>query len=309
MVDMKSLLTMQGMMFTMLLVGVFIRRKGIVTSEGRKSLTNLLVNLILPCNILYAFSKSDTSAFGSMVIVIIMSALIQLTWYILSKFLWKNMDDSRRGIMRYAFQFANCGYLGNPVIEGLYGAPGLVYASVFLLPVRIFMWSVGLECFQEGAGNFSKTLNRTITHPCVLATIIGVVWMFFPQVKLPDFLYNTINGFNQCLTPMTMLTIGFIMGETDMRRIFCKDLGVITVLRLGIQPLIVLGVCYLLHLEPLVAEVITVLVSMPVANTTALLASQHDCDYGFASGLVVFTTLVSMVTIPIYGMLVGVVFA
>ena len=309
MVDMKSLLTMQGMMFTMLLVGVFIRRKGIVTSEGRKSLTNLLVNLILPCNILYAFSKSDTSAFGSMIIVIIMSALIQLTWYILSKFMWKNMDDSRRGIMRYAFQFANCGYLGNPVIEGLYGAPGLVYASVFLLPVRIFMWSVGLDCFQEDAGSFVKTLKRTATHPCVLATVVGILWMFFPQVKLPDFLYNTINGFNQCLTPMTMLTIGFIMGETDMRRIFCKDLGVITVLRLGIQPLIVLGVCYLLHLEPLVAEVITVLVSMPVANTTALLASLHDCDYGFASGLVVFTTLVSMVTIPIYGMLVGVVFA
>ena len=309
MVDMKSLLTMQGMMFTMLLVGVFIRRKGIVTSEGRKSLTNLLVNLILPCNILYAFSKSDTSAFRSMIVVIIMSALIQLTWYILSKFLWKNTDNSRRGIMRYAFQFANCGYLGNPVIEGLYGAPGLVYASVFLLPVRIFMWSVGLDCFQDGAGSFSKTLKRTITHPCVLATIIGVVWMFFPQAKLPDFLYNTIYGFNQCLTPMTMLTIGFIMGETDMRRIFCRDLGAITVLRLGIQPLIVLGVCYLLHLEPLVAEVITVLVSMPVANTTALLASQHDCDYGFASGLVVFTTLVSMVTIPVYGMLVGIVFA
>ena len=73
--------------------------------------------------------------------------------------------------------------------------------------------------------------------------------------------------------------------------------------------MLLVGVCYLLHLEPLVAEVITVLVSMPVANTTALLASQHDCDYGFASGLVVFTTLVSMVTIPVYGMLVGIVFA
>ncbi len=309
MVDMKSLLTMQGMMFAMLLVGVWIRKRGIVTTEGRKSLTNLLVKLILPCNILYAFSKSDASAFGSLIVVIVMSALIQLTWYILSKLLWKNMDDSRRGIMRYAFQFANCGYLGNPVIEGLYGAPGLVYASVFLLPVRIFMWSVGLECFQEGTGSFSKTLKKMLTHPCVVTTIIGVIWMFFPQVKLPDFLYNTIYGFNQCLTPMTMLTIGFIMGETDMRKIFCKDLAVITVLRLGLQPLFVLAVCYLLHLEPLVAEVITVLVSMPVANTTALLASQHDCDYGFASGLVVFTTLVSMVTIPLYGMLVGLVFA
>ena len=64
MVDMKSLLTMQGMMFTMLLVGVFIRRKGIVTSEGRKSLTNLLVNLILPCNILYAFPSRTLRLFA-----------------------------------------------------------------------------------------------------------------------------------------------------------------------------------------------------------------------------------------------------
>ncbi len=154
-----------------------------------------------------------------------------------------------------------------------------------------------------------KRLKRTATHPCVLATVVAYPVDVFPPGEAAGFLYDTIYGFNQCLTPMTMLTIGFIMGETDMRRIFCKDLGVITVLRLGVQPLIVLGVCYLLHLEPLVAEVITVLVSMPVANTTALLASQHDCDYGFASGLVVFTTLVSMVTIPVYGMLVGIVFA
>ena len=50
------------------------------------------------------------------------------------------------------------------------------------------------------------------------------------------------------------------------------------------------------------------LVSMPVANTTALLASQHDCDYTFASNVVVFTTLVSMITIPMYSLLVGAVF-
>ena len=54
---------------------------------------------------------------------------------------------------------------------------------------------------------------------------------------------------------------------------------------------------------------LTVLVSMPVANTTALLASQHDCDYTFASNVVVFTTLVSMITIPLYSLLVGAVFA
>ena len=270
-------------------------------------MTNLVVNLVLPCNILYAFSNADASAFRSMLVVVVMAFLVQLVWYLLSKVLWRDMPGDRRGGMRYAFQFSNCGYLGNPVIEGLYGAQGLVYASVFLLPVRLFMWSVGLECFQEEAGSFRKTIRRALTHPCVLATILGVVWMFFP-IKLPDFLYNTISGFNQCLTPLTMLVIGFIMAETDLRKMFCKDLFVITALRLLIQPMLVLAVCRLLNLETLVAEVVTVLVSMPVANTTALLASQHDCDYTFASNVVVFTTLVSMITIPIYGLLVGVVF-
>mgnify|MGYP005792431233 FL=1 len=307
MVDMKSLLTMQGMMFLMILIGAGLRKIQIVTTEGRRSMTNLVVNLVLPSNILYAFSNADASAFRSMLVVVVMAFLIQLVWYLLSKVLWRDMQGNRRGVMRYAFQFSNCGYLGNPVIEGLYGAQGLVYASVFLLPVRLFMWSVGLECFQEEAGSFRKTIRRALTHPCVLATILGVVWMFFP-IKLPDFLYNTISGFNQCLTPLTMLVIGFIMAETDLRKMFCKDLFVITALRLLIQPMLVLAVCRLLNLETLVAEVVTVLVSMPVANTTALLASQHDCDYTFASNVVVFTTLVSMITIPIYGLLVGVVF-
>ncbi len=307
MVDMKSLLTMQGMMFLMILIGAGLRKIQIVTTEGRRSMTNLVVNLVLPCNILYAFSNADASAFRSMLVVVVMAFLIQLVWYLLSKVLWRDMQENRRGVMRYAFQFSNCGYLGNPVIEGLYGAQGLVYASVFLLPVRLFMWSVGLECFQEEAGSFRKTIRRALTHPCVLATILGVLWMFFP-IKLPNFLYNTISGFNQCLTPLTMLVIGFIMAETDLRKMFCKDLFVITALRLLIQPMLVLAVCRLLNLETLVAEVVTVLVSMPVANTTALLASQHDCDYTFASNVVVFTTLVSMITIPIYGLMVGVVF-
>ena len=307
MVDMKSLLTMQGMMFLMMLVGVFFRRKNLLTSEGRKSLANLLINLILPCNILYAFSHADASALFSMITVVVMASLIQLVWYLLSKVLWKKMPESRRGVMRYSFQFSNCGYLGNPVVEGLYGAQGLVFASVYLLPIRIFMWSIGLECFEKYTGGWKQVLKKVVTHPCIVATVLGVLWMFFP-VQIPDFLYDTLHGFSQCLTPVTLLMIGAILAESDIREMFCKDVYVITVLRLIIQPLIVLLVCRLLNLEALVAEVVTILVAMPVANTTAILASQHECDASFASNVVVFTTILSLVTIPIFSLLIGMVF-
>ncbi len=307
MADMGNLFTMQGMMFLIILIGAGVRKIRIVTSEGRRSLTNLVVNLILPCNILYAFFSADASAFRSMLVVMAMAFFIQLAFYLLSKMLWRNMPEKRRGVMRYAFQFSNCGYLGNPVVEGLYGTSGLVYASVFLLPLRLFMWSVGLECFQEKGAGLKKALCRTLTHPCVVTTFLGLLWMVFP-VEIPAVLYNTISGFNQCLTPLTMLVIGFILAETDLRRMFCKDLCVITVLSLLVQPMAVLVICRLLNLETLVAEVVTILIAMPVANTTALLASQHDCDYTFASNVVVFTTLVSMITIPIYSLLATAVF-
>ena len=93
---MKSLLTMQGMMFLMILIGAGMRKIQIVTTEGRRSMTNLVVNLILPSNILYAFSKADASAFRSMLVVVAMAFLIQLAWYLLSRVLWRGMDESRR---------------------------------------------------------------------------------------------------------------------------------------------------------------------------------------------------------------------
>lgn len=307
MVDMKSLLTMQGMMFMMILAGMVLRRLELVTAEGRKSLTNVMVNLILPCNILYAFSKADVSALSSMLAVVIMAALIQLTWYLLSKVMWKKKPDSRRGVMRYAFQFSNCGFLGNPVIEGLYGTQGLVYASVYLIPIRIFMWSVGMESFQAGGGGFRSTLKRVVTHPCIITTFVGILWMFFP-VSIPEFLYNAIYGFNSCLTPFTMLVIGSILAEADLKEMFCRDVYLISFLRLIVQPLIVLLACRLLNLETLVAEVVTVLVAMPVASTTAILASQYDCDAAYASNVVVFTTVLSLITIPLFSLLVGAIF-
>ena len=307
MVDMKSLLTMQAMMFLMILTGAFFRKRGLITAEGRKSLTNIVVHLILPCNILYAFSRADSSLFSSLMAVVIMAVVLQLAWYVLSKVLWKKMPESRRGVMRYAFQFSNCGFLGNPVIEGLYGSQGLIYASIYLIPIRIFMWSIGLESFQEKSGSFLETMRKIATHPCILATAAGVLWMFFP-VTLPEFLQNTIYGLNQCLTPFTMLIIGSILAEANLKEMFCRDIYVLSLLRLVIQPLIALGLCRMLHLETLVAEVVTVLVAMPVASTTAILASQHDCDATFASNAVVFTTVLSLITIPLFSLLVGLVF-
>jgi hypothetical protein len=40
--------------------------------------------------------------------------------------------------------------LGNPVIEGVYGSTGLFYNALFMLPVRVVVWTVGISVFLKG---------------------------------------------------------------------------------------------------------------------------------------------------------------
>lgn len=51
----SNMLSLQLMLFTLILVGVLIQRCGLLTVNGRKTLSALLINVILPCNIVHAF--------------------------------------------------------------------------------------------------------------------------------------------------------------------------------------------------------------------------------------------------------------
>lgn len=42
------------------------------------------------------------------------------------------------------------GFLGDPIAEGIYNGVGVLYTSIFLIPMRIVMWSVGTTYFAAG---------------------------------------------------------------------------------------------------------------------------------------------------------------
>ena len=66
---------------------------------------------------------------------------IQLACLGLGKLLYRFAPEPRRKVLQYATLCSNAGFMGNPIVEGIYGAQGLLYASVYLIPLRFFMWS------------------------------------------------------------------------------------------------------------------------------------------------------------------------
>src|SRR5665647_1714084 len=186
MIDFQNLIKLQGAMFIDVIIGIILSKKMFITKEGRKSLTNLVIYVILPCSILNSFLNTmESSVLLASLHVLILSSCLQIICFLISKFIYRNATKQQLPTLQYGTIASNAAFMGSPIAEGLFGAEGLLYASIYLIPQRIFMWTVGLRCFtkEEGKGVFKKV----ITHPCIVAVEIGVVIMAF-QMKVPEYI-------------------------------------------------------------------------------------------------------------------------
>lgn len=297
--DFTKLLNLQIMMFLMMATGVFLRKKKIITLEGKKVLTDLVIDLILPCNIIASFciefSPEILKRCGQ---VFVISCLIEVVCTFLATHIYKKFPKGKRMVLQYGTICSNAGFLGNPLTEGIYGSMGLLYASIYLIPQRIIMWSAGVSFFTESPDK--KTLvKKVVTHPCIVACMIGIIVMGL-QITLPDFLFDTINNIGKCTTAITMILIGAILSEADLKTMVTKTTAAFSLLRLIIIPLMVFAGCLLTRMSMLVTGVSVVLAAMPAGTTTAILAVKYNGDEEFATKCVVLTTLLSMIMVPIW---------
>src|SRR5699024_4627623 len=135
------------------------------------------------------------------------------------------------------------------------GSLGLLYASIFLLPQRIFMWSYGLSMFTAVDGR--EVVKKVLTHPCIVSIFIGmaVMALYTYGIQLPDALRETISSLGACSTPLSMLLTGAILSEVNLRELFQRQVLLFSLYRLLILPLIVLAVLILLPLDLLSMKV------------------------------------------------------
>ena len=297
-----ELISLQLRMFLIMLVGLFFRKKNIISQDGKKNLTDLVIYLILPCNIVKSFMiEFDSSTLLNFGWILLISVLIQVFCAILAKKLYRRTEEEHRPVLMYATVASNSGFLGNPVAEGVFGSMGLALASVYLIPQRIVMWSAGVSYFTKGTDR-KAIVKRVLTHPCIIAVFLGMILML-TQVSLPSFLDAALKDIGNCNTAMSMLVIGTILADVKPKEMLDKSIFLFSGLRLVLIPLVVYVGCLAFRVDGLVTGVSVLLAAMPAASTTAILAAKYDGDAVYASKCVVLTTVMSLIATPLWSML------
>lgn len=297
-----QLVELQTMLVLMMGAGLFLAKSGVVTKAGRQVLTDVTIKIFIPCNILKSFlGNMDLSILQSCSVLLGLAVAMELLYVVLNKFLYNKYPENRRKLLQYTTLSSNSGFLGTAISEGMYGDLGLLYNSVYLIPMRVFMWSIGLAYFTTPPSK-KEVVRKVFLHPCLVALYLGLFFMLTP-LELPGLVESTVRSFAGCTTPMVMVITGTILADMDPRHFLDKDSLYFSAIRLLGLPFITWLCCLVLPMDPVAKGIAVLMSGMPGASTTVLFAARYDGDAPFATKCVVVTILLSVFTIPMWALL------
>lgn len=290
---------LQLTMLILIIVGVIVKKLNIISPEGQKNINDLVIYLVLPCNIVKSFLiECDGDTFRQFALVLLLSLAVQAVSVVLGRILYGRKEIGHRMSLQYGVICSNAGFLGNPVAEGVFGPVGLAMASIYLIPMRVMMWSSGIAIYTQ-TKDWRATVKKVATHPCILACVLGLILMV-SQWQLPEVILKPLATIGSCNTALSMMVIGMILADADVRTLFDKEIFAYSLLRLLLMPAALYAVCLFLKIPALVSGVCVILTAMPAGATTSILASKYHADELFATKLVVASTVLSMLTIPVW---------
>lgn len=296
-----TLLTILSRMLLLILLGFFAAQVGIITPSGRKTITDLVVLMVYPCYILNGFIKNiGLFSGGEMLFTLLVSVLQSILVLALSLFVFRKASAGRRPILRYATVVSNTAFLGLPMMENLFGSAGLLVSSIFVIPNRVNTFGIAVNFFtaKEGDG-MGKRLRSMMTQPSIVTTIIGIA-IVLTEVRPPEWCVNTLSSVAACSTPLAMMVIGAVI-QDNLKQIRLRPLTMqMCFLRLILIPLVVYVVCRAAGLDRLLMGTAVLFAAMPAGSTVALYADKYDADVAYAGEVVLMSTLLSILTLPVW---------
>lgn len=286
-------------LFFMMGIGFIFTKLKLISPDFRRPLTSFVINLALPMFVLHNmnFDFDRQVLFNSVTMLgISLATYIVMTGLSLLYAKRSKLPESKLPAYQFGMVFSNVGFMGYPLIAGLFGAEAVFYTSIFNLVFEAFIWTYGVGVFRrEGKLNL-----KNLVTPNLIALTLGMT-LFLLNFRWPKVLADGIETVGRTATPISMIVIGMMLAEVRLRDMV-NDYRplVISAYRLVLIPAIATGLYWLVGLRGLNLAVPAMLMSTPIAAYGAILASHYKKDFREATRLIIISTILSLITIPFW---------
>ncbi|MBR5553459.1 MAG: AEC family transporter [Clostridia bacterium] len=288
-----------------MIVGFYARKRKFIDRANVQALARLLSNITNPLLIICSFQMPfDAHIMSTGLTIFAGGVVIHLVTAVICYFVFRSKTNPKDNVV-YELNtlFANCGFMGFPILAAIYGDKlGIMYGAFYNTVFNLCFWSYGIAMLSrhERSGKKQKLdFKKLFLNPGIIATVFGFI-LFICEVKIPDALLGGMDMVGDATFPLAMIIIGALIVELDLKTAF-KDLKlyICLFLKLLAFPLATLGICLLCGASTIVTQVLVVLSGMPSATLGAVFAEIYGTNPINAAKLVCITTVISVGTIPL----------
>ena len=291
-------------MFLISCVGMICYKTNIITKEAQKYFSAFVLKIVIPIFIFMSFQieLSDELLTG-IISSLLLSILSHILMILISMLVIRKNEKTEYSIERFSLVYTNCGFMGIPLISGVFGEEGALYATVYLTVFNILVWTHGLITIKNQIS--VKDLIKVFTSPTMISIFLGIICLIF-GIKVPEIIAKPFNYIAAMNTPLPMVVAGVMIAQNSLINTI-KDFRtiVISVLRLLIVPVIVFMVLRLIPCNEIVLMSVMLSVSCPTATIGTLFAIEHNKNAAYASRIFAITTVASAITMPLIIMFVN----
>ena len=298
-----SLLLMEEIikLFVIMFMGYAVVKAGLMKSSESKSVSVILVYLVIPCVIIKAFQVDYTPDVQKGLFLAIAAAVAVHILFLLITVPLKKVF--RMDVIEQATSiYSNAGILVIPLVQELLGQDYVIYSSAYIAVQLILLWTQGknMLCEEE-----KLEWKKVFLNVNIISIIAGIVLFLF-RIKLPAGVQDVLGMMNNMIGPLGMLLAGMAIAEVPLKSIFTKRRNYLSVaLRLLLYPVLGLflmkAIQIVVNLENSSQILLTVYLACvtPACASVTSMAQLYDKDAAYASSLYVLTTLLSIVTMPV----------
>lgn len=216
------------------------------------------------------------------------------------------VDPKRKNTFIVASAFPNVVFIGFPVIQALWGDGITSIGVIFYIANTMTFWTLGIWFLQRGKNlenngknQFVENLKKMLNPP-IMGMLLGIVAVFF-ALPIPDFVEKPLSMISSVTSPLALIFIGSVIRNMDRSSMkFGRDIFAALATRFIFIPIVSIAFLRMMPIPIEMKQVFFMISTMPAMTQMGIMARQYDSDYEFACTVITMTTIISMLTIPVF---------
>lgn len=212
-------------------------------------------------------------------------------------------EYSKGNAFKNAVSFYNTGNFGLPLITLIFSgteyAEYAVTAQIMILVTQVLCtFTLGFYNAAKMIMSFREAIMSIFKLPIVYIIAIACLFRVIPYEVQDFFLWPAVLYARQGMIPAALLSLGIQLSivKIDFKD---KDVYLASFMRLCIGPVIAYFLILILGAQGVLAQVMLISSAVPTAINTALIAVELKSQPEFATRVVVISTILSVVTLPV----------